>query len=122
MADRINRDPTYDLTRHIGTGETGPLSGSEVRRPVDQELDRNDPMEDWTKPASIDTMTMSLSDGEVASINAQNATGLMSDSAQLDRQMVNMSWANRPTPNPGEGTDLSYGNPHTGSTDYRGED
>jgi|SRR6267142_1963852 len=43
--ERQNRDPTYDLGRHIASGEKGPLSGDPAIRQYDAELDRNDPMD-----------------------------------------------------------------------------
>src|SRR5262245_16022121 len=48
MAERLNRDPTYDLIRHIATGEKPPLSGDPAIRQYDAELDRNDPMDPFT--------------------------------------------------------------------------
>ena len=53
MAERYNRDPTYDLTRHLATGEKVPLSGDANLRQYDAELDRNDPMDAFTAGAGI---------------------------------------------------------------------
>lgn len=115
MAERINRDPTYDLGRHIGTGEKGALSGGEVAQPRDEELDRNDPMDAWTQPQSIDRMTLPLSAEQVQAINRGNATGLMSDNAMLDSQPVDNGTMSAWSDSPDKATDLTYGSPNTGA-------
>jgi hypothetical protein len=53
---RKNRDTTYDLGRHIVTGEKVPLSGDQFAQDVDAELDRNDPMADFTNVLNVSDM------------------------------------------------------------------
>jgi hypothetical protein len=95
MAERLNRDPTYDLGRHIVTGEKVPLSGSDVLRQYDAELDRNDPMEDFT--AVVET------------------SGLVSGDPQKNGEQVNMTVANNCFDSPEKGL-LQYGPKNTGDT------
>lgn len=73
MAERLNRDPTYDLGRHIATGEKTPLSGDPAIRQYDAELDRNDPME---FPNPGDRFVLSVPSGQVDSSNRSQAVGL----------------------------------------------
>jgi len=75
MAERYNRDPTYDLGRHIATGEKVPLSGDPVIQKFDQELDRNDPMDPFSAGHG-DNFPVSPSDGEVSAANIAQAAGL----------------------------------------------
>src|SRR6266571_4294653 len=100
MAIRLNRDPTYDLGRHIATGEKVPLSGDPICQDKDNELDRNDPMDSWTAPRSLDEITQEHLDDQIKAANAGNATGLMSDTTSLDSQSVDVEemngWSDSP--------------------------
>ena len=106
MAERFNRDPTYDLGRHLVTGETGPLSGDPVIQKFDAELDRNDPMESFTAGVS-----KGLDEGQSAeAIQQQNLTqalGLESGMGQFG-QPVNMQVANDCHDEPSKGG-IAYG-------------
>jgi hypothetical protein len=115
MAERLNRDPTYDLGRHIATGQKGPFSGQGISREMDQELDRNDPMDEWTRPDSINRLT--TNPGDAQDINRANAAGLSSDDAMKDGQRVDVEAMSEWSDEPVKGG-LTYGPRNTG--DYRG--
>ncbi|SRR6266699_28069 len=71
MTERANRDPAHGLTVHIITGESADTAagGDPVLQPIDQEIDRNDPMQEAT--AGIDPNRMT-EEREADSINAAN--------------------------------------------------
>lgn len=110
MAERLNRDPTYDLTRHIATGEKGPLSGHEVLRQYDAELDRNDPME---FPSPGQNMVIGQSADEVIRANAAQTVGLTGEDPYKNMEPVNMAQANDCFDSPEKGG-LAYGPKNTG--------
>lgn len=107
MTERLNRDPTYDLGRHIVTGEKVPLSGSEVLRQYDAELDRNDPMDPHTAGVG-DNFVRPRSAGEVQQANLTQAMGMDSGDGRLGQEAVDMSVASSCEDEPSKGG-LSYG-------------
>lgn len=111
MAERLNRDPTYDLARHIVTGESVPLSGEPAIRQYDAELDRNDPMDSFTAG-----VTAGLFEGQSAeAVQQQNLTqalGLQSGAGNPG-QPVDMQVANSCEDEPSKGG-LAYGPRNTG--------
>lgn len=113
MAERLNRDPTYDLGRHIVTGEKGPLSGSETLRPYDAELDRNDPMDPHTAGVG-DNFVRPRSAGEVQQANLTQAMGMDTGDGRLGNQTaIDMSVASSCEDEPSKGG-LSYGPKNNG--------
>jgi hypothetical protein len=112
MAERFNRDPTYDLGRHIVTGETGPLSGDPAIQKFDAELDRNDPMDSFTAG-----VTAGLFEGQSAEaiqeMNLTQALGMQSGAGQAGLP-VNMQVANDCHDEPSKGG-LAYGPRYTDS-------
>ena len=88
---RTNRVPSYDLARHIITGEQVPLSGDGIVRDVDNAaIDYDDPMQFRGVPG--------LSEGNeyptIEAINLSGSQGL--DSAAADGEPVSMDmgdWA-----------------------------
>jgi len=113
MAERLNRDPTYDLARHIVTGETGPLSGDPVIQKFDAELDRNDHMDSFTAG-----VTAGLFEGQSAEaiqqMNLTQALGMDTGDAKLGQFAVNMDVANSCADEPSKGG-LDYGPRYTDS-------
>lgn len=123
MAIRVNLDPTYDLGRHIATGEKGCLSGDYNVLHRDEELDRNDPMDDWTRPASIDRLDYPLSAEEITHMNLTQALSMSMGDGHLDQSPVDLHRGNREMrANDENGRDLQYGNNNTGNTGFRGPD
>lgn len=104
---RLNRDPAYDLGRHIVTGETGPLSGSETMRQYDAELDRNDPMDPFTAGVG-DNFVRPRSAAEVQQANLTQAMGMDSGDGRLGQEAVDMTVASNCEDEPSKGG-LSYG-------------
>src|SRR5688572_10527129 len=112
MAERFNRDPTYDLGRHIVTGEKGPLSGDPVIQKIDAELDRNDPMDPLTAGHG-NNYPVPQSSSEVMAANARNAAGLQSVSTDYGRTPIDMAAASDCNDEPTKGG-ISYGPRNTG--------
>ena len=98
MAERLNRDPAYDLTRHIITGEMPPLSGSETVRQYDAELDRNDPMDPMTNVLGVSGLTS----GNSGSLNEEPA-----------KEPIDLAIASNCFDSPEKGQ-LAYGPKNTG--------
>lgn len=114
---RLNRDPTYDLIRHIATGEVPPLSGDANLRQYDAELDRNDPMDPFTAGAGINGPN-NLTVHQPGSLNlvsgwTSGITGSLDE--EPAKELVDMQMANDWAGNPSEGTDLAYGPRNTDS-------
>lgn len=107
MAERLNRDPTYDLGRHIVTGEKGPLSGSETLRQYDAELDRNDPMDPFTAGVG-DNFVVPRSSSEVQQANLTQAMGMDTGDGRKGEEAVDMSVANNCDDEPSKGG-IQYG-------------
>jgi len=107
MAERLNRDPTYDLARHIITGETGPLSGDPVIQKFDAELDRNDPMDPMTAGVGTGNFT-GQSDAAIQQMNLTQALGMDTGDTKLQQFAVNMDVANSCADEPSKGG-LEYG-------------
>lgn len=76
MPPRLNRDPSYDLARHIITGETGPLSGDPAIQQFDAELDRNDPMDYMLPAPTYDALTVGQTNEQIAAMQAAQSQGL----------------------------------------------
>lgn len=112
MAERFNRDPTYDLGRHIITGEKGPLSGDPVIQKFDQELDRNDPMDSHTAGVGSGNF-VGQSSAEVQQANLTQAMGMDTGDGKLGESAVDMSTASSWEDEPTKGG-LSYGPRNTG--------
>ncbi len=113
MAERLNRDPTYDLTRHIVTGEKPPLSGSETLRQYDAELDRNDPMDPFT--AGDHTGLTVPQPGDLSLVSGWNTGNNGPLDSEPAKEPVNLQMANDWSGNPSEGTDIAYGRSNTDS-------
>jgi len=112
MAERLNRDPTYDLGVHIATGRKGPFSGAPEIRPFDMELDRNDPMDPAF--AGIGSGNFDGQSAEaVQQANLTQALGLDSGDGKLGQAAVDMSMANDCLDEPTKGG-ISYGPRNTG--------
>lgn len=114
MAERNNRDPTYDLARHIVTGERGPLSGEGISRDMDRDLDRNDPMDPFTANRG-DNFIVPQSAEAVQQANLTQAMGLSPQSEADGNFMepVDMAAANDCLDEPSKGG-LAYGPRNTG--------
>jgi hypothetical protein len=112
MAERLNRDPTYDLTRHIVTGEKGPLSGDSNLRQFDAELDRNDPMDPMTAGVG-DNFVTPKSAAAVQQANLTQAMGMDTGDGRKDQEPVDMAAASGCFDSPDKGG-LSYGPKNTG--------
>lgn len=107
MAERFNRDPTYDLARHIITGETGPLSGDPAIQKFDAELDRNDPMDSFT--AGVGTGTFDGQSNEaIQQMNLTQALGMDTGDSKLQQYAIDMGIANSCEDEPSKGG-LAYG-------------
>lgn len=91
MAERLNRDPTYDLARHVATGEKTPLSGEQTIRQYDAELDRNNPME---FPSPGPNMVIGQSADAVIRANAAETSGLTNENPYRNMEAVSMEVAN----------------------------
>lgn len=104
---RLNRDPTYDLGRHIVTGEKGPLSGSETLKQYDAESDRNDPMDPYTAGVG-DNFVIPRSSAEVQQANLTQAMGLDSGDSREQAEIVDLNKACNCEDEPTKGG-LSYG-------------
>jgi len=76
MPARLNRDPSYDLARHIITGETGPLSGDPNIQQFDQELDRNNPMDPSLPAPPYDATTVGQTYEQIQAMQADQSAGL----------------------------------------------
>lgn len=110
MAERQNRDPAYDLGRHIVTGEKVPLSGDPVIRQYDAELDRNNPMDDWVRGA--DNFVVPQSADEVIRANADQSLNLASAAGEPGLQ-IDMAVASDCKDEPSKGG-IAYGPRNTG--------
>lgn len=115
MAERINRDPAYDLTRHIATGEKPPLSGSETVRQYDAELDRNNPAEF----SSLGERLVTPNDHETILAIHQNEANQpsvgQSGEGRLGQQTINMKTASDCLDEPEKGG-IAYGPRYTGES------
>lgn len=101
MPERLNRDPSYDLLRHIITGETGPLSGDPAIRQFDQELDRNDPMDyALMPPASAFETTNPQSAEAIQHMNLTQALGLGMGDGRLGQESIDLNMASKGVPAP----------------------
>ena len=107
MAERLNRDPSYDLTRHIATGEKPPLSGDPNLRQFDAELDRNDPMDPFTAAAGP-RLTVHQPD------DTNLVTGWDTGDGKKDQEAVDLAQANDWSDEPSKGG-LAYGPRNTDS-------
>ena len=109
MAERQNRDPTYDLGRHIASGENGPLSGDPAIRQYDAELDRNDPM-DPAYSHSGDNFVLPVTDLPAldAAQVAQIGTRALGDAEGTHSNFISMESANNCNDTPDKGG-LAYG-------------
>ena len=99
------RNPSYDLARHIITGERGPLSGEGIVRDIDNAwIDYEDPAEFRGVPGMFEGQGS-------AAINAANldqARGL--DSAATDGEVIDMAQMSGNHGLPGSQSDtLGYG-------------
>lgn len=122
--ERFNRDPTYDLGRHIITGQKVPLSGDPVLRQYDAELDRNDPMDPMTAGVT-DNFVVPQTATAVQDANLTQAMGLSTSdqgtrhddgySEAVDMNMAN-DWADEPTKG-----GLRYGPRNTGDSTTGGD-
>lgn len=120
MTERLNRDPAFDVTKHIITGQKVPLSGDPVIQQYDAELDRNSPMDPMTAGVT-DNFIVPQSASEVIGANASQSLGLSTrdigtthdggSSSAVD--LISASdWADEPTKG-----GLTYGRRNTGG-DY----
>lgn len=109
-----NRNPTYDLQRHIITGEKGPLSGSteSLIRQADAELDRDDPMNPMTAGVTSGNFT-GQRDAAIQQMNLTQALSMDSGDGKLDQQAIDMQAANDCFDEPSKGG-LAYGPKNTG--------
>ena len=107
MAQRLNRDPAYDLARHIITGERGPLSGDPVIQQYDQEADRNSPMEDITAGHG-DNFIVPIDAAGVDANNHAQTIGLQSMDPYLGMEAVDLGTISENRPQPSQGG-ISYG-------------
>lgn len=112
MAERLNRDPSYDLARHIITGEKPPLSGSPELRQYDAELDRNDPMDPMTAGVG-DRFVIPQSAATVQQVNVSQGAGMDSGDGRNGQEAIDMSTASNCFDEPSKGG-LSYGPKNTG--------
>ena len=112
MAERVNRDPAYDLARHIATGEKGPLSGSETVRQYDAELDRDDPMDPFTAGHG-QNRTIPRSAAEVQEANLTQALGMDTGDGKLGQEAIDMTQASSCFDEPTKGG-IAYGPKNTG--------
>lgn len=112
MPTRLNRDPAYDLTRHLITGEKPPLSGEPTLRDYDAELDRNDPMDPITAGVG-DNFVLPRTDGDINQMNLTAALGMDSGDGKKNQVAIDMQMASNCEDEPSKGG-LSYGPRNTG--------
>lgn len=112
MTERLNRDPTYDLGRHIATGEKTPLSGDPTIRQYDAELDRNDPMDPFTAGKG-DNFVRPQSSADIQMANLTQGMGMATGDGFKDQEAIDMTQANNCFDEPTKGG-LSYGPRNTG--------
>lgn len=113
MRERLNRDPSYDLHRHIVTGEKPPLSGDSNLRQYDAELDRNDPMDPFTAIDATGLTTYQPGDTNLVS-------GWTSGNGNRDQQAVDLSVASNCFDDAGDPdkATMPYGPKNTGDGGY----